>query len=123
LLIVVDHHRALACGLPSPLFVESHHPYKLIYWSPLMRALALFMAFNLFMLPQVLTAQSIVNLYEECDSQPPPIIEEEVLKHACSIHRSAVPGKRGDGLVVLMHQYEERMLDHPVKEVPHQPPR
>lgn len=54
--------------------------YRLIQWSPLMRVVALVMAFNVFMLPQVLTAQSIVNLYEECDSQPPPIIEEEVLK-------------------------------------------
>lgn len=103
--------------------MERVHPCKPVYWSPLMRVLALVMAFNLFMLPQVLTAQSIVNLYAECDQQPPPIIEEEVLKHACSIHRAPVTGECADGLVVLMHQYEERMMDHPLMDVPHQPPR
>ncbi len=80
------------------------------------------MAFNLFMLPQVLTAQSLFGVCEECGT-PPPIIEEEVLKHACTLHRVADADDLSDGPVVLMHQLEERMLDHPLLEVPHQPPR
>jgi hypothetical protein len=81
------------------------------------------MAFDLFMLPQVLTAQSLFDWCEECGPQPPPIIEEEVLKHACSIHHAVEADIPSDGLVVLMHQLEERMMDHPLVEVPHQPPR
>ena len=90
--------------------------------SLLMRGVALIMAFSLFAAPQILTAQSIVALYAECGSQPTPIIEEEVVKHACP-WRSDVSIAFPDDLTVLMHQYEERMLDHPVVEVPHQPPK
>lgn len=103
--------------------MERRRPHTIIRWSLGMRALSLIMAFNLFMLPQVVTSQSILNMYEECDSQPPPIIEEEVLKHACAIHRGTPPHAAAEGLVVLFHQYQDRMLDHPLLEVPHQPPR
>lgn len=96
---------------------------KLTKWSPLLRVLAVAMAFNLFLLPQVLTAQSIVGLFEECGSQPPSLIEEEALKHDCTLHRTLVPLDPQVGSPVLMHQLEERLRAHPLVEVPHQPPR
>lgn len=88
-----------------------------------MRAAALTMAISLFAAPQIITTKSIISLYAECGSQAPPIIEEEEVRHACDwrcdVHTPAFP----DDLTVLMHQYEEGMLDHPVVEVPHQPPK
>jgi hypothetical protein len=87
-----------------------------------MRALSLIMAMQLFWLPQMVNAQKAVTLVEERGSQSPPIVEEEV-KHACNIHGHAFPAMPDRDLVAQFHQYEEMMLDHPLREVPHQPPR
>ncbi|MBK6832315.1 MAG: hypothetical protein IPG92_16975 [Flavobacteriales bacterium] len=89
----------------------------------LMRATSLMMAFALFVAPQILNSQSIVSLYAECGSQPVPIIEEEVLKHACEVRSEVCPLASEGHVKILLHQYEESMLDHPAMEVPHQPPK
>lgn len=93
-----------------------------VRWCLAMRMLSLLMAFQLFMLPQMVNSQRAVTMMEERGSQPPPIIEEEVLKHAISFRgmHSAVPAM---AQVAQFHQYAEMMLDHPLREVPHQPPR
>ena len=88
-----------------------------------MRVSAPIMACALFIAPQILTAQSIVSLYAECGSQPPPIIEEEVLKHACALRSDLRPPAACGDMKVRLQQYEESMLDHPALEVPHQPPK
>lgn len=92
-------------------------------WSAVMRIVSLVMACHLFMLPQVLTAQSLMDTMEQDVQQPPQLLEEEVLKHACSIHHAPFAPVNADASIELMHQYEERMLDHPLLEVPHQPPK
>lgn len=88
-----------------------------------MRVLSVVMAFYLFALPQMLTAQNVVAIFEECGSQPPPIIEEEVLKHAVDFRDHVHMPRPDRALVAQFHQYEDQMLDHPLLEVPHQPPR
>lgn len=88
-----------------------------------MRVISALMAIQLFMLPQMITAQSVVTILEERGAQPPSILEEEVLKHAVDF-REQVPVPRLErAMVAQFHQYEEAMLDHPLLEVPHQPPR
>ncbi len=92
-------------------------------WSVPMRVLSLVMSFYLFMLPQLLTAQNVVAIFQDCGAQQPTILEEEVLKHAVDFRDHVpVPGPE-HALVAQFHQYEEEMLDHPLLEVPHQPPR
>jgi hypothetical protein len=88
-----------------------------------MRILSLVMAFQLFALPQMLTARSVVAVFEDCGSQPPQILEEEVLKHACMLREDVRLMDVGAALTARFHQYEEAMRDHPLLEVPHQPPR
>lgn len=89
-----------------------------------MRILSLVMAFHLFMLPQILTAQSFLDpLEEDAVQQIPTLLEEEVLKHACAIHANVFAPENADRSTTLLHQYEERMREHPLLEVPHQPPR
>ena len=95
-----------------------------VRWSVGMRILSLVMAFHLFMLPQILTAQSFLDPVEEdAVQQIPPLLEEEVLKHACALHPCVFAPVNVDQGTTLLHQYEERMRDHPLLEVPHQPPR
>lgn len=92
-------------------------------WPVYMRVLSLFMAFHLCLLPQLLTTQSVVAIYEESGTQLPTILEEEVLKHAVDF-RDVVPmAVPESALIAQFHQYEEEMRDHPLMEVPHQPPR
>lgn len=88
-----------------------------------MRIVSLVMAFQLFALPQMLTAQSVVAIYEDSGSQTPPLLEEEVLKHACTIREEVCLLDVGAVLTAQFHQYEESMRAHPLLEVPHQPPR
>jgi hypothetical protein len=88
-----------------------------------MRIVSLVMAFHLFALPQMLTAQSVVAIFEDCGSQPPPMLEEEALKHACTLREELCLMDVGAMLTAHFHQYEESMRDHPLMEVPHQPPR
>ncbi len=92
-------------------------------WSVPMRVLSLAMSFYLFVLPQMLTAQNVVTIFEDCGSQPPPIIEEEVLKHAVEFRDQVRMWPLEPSRVAHFHQFEEEMLDHPVLEVPEQPPR
>jgi hypothetical protein len=87
-----------------------------------MRTVSLVMAFQLFALPQMLTAQSVVAIYEDSGSQPPPLLEEEVLKHACTIREEVCVMDMGAVLTAHFHQYEEAMRDHPLLDVPHLPP-
>lgn len=92
-------------------------------WPLMMRVISLVMAFQLFLLPQLANTQYSITVVEERSSQPPPIMEEEVAKHIVSFRHhtpSEVPERN---LVAQFHQYEEMMLDHPLREVPHQPPR
>ena len=85
--------------------------------------LALSMVLSVFMLPLGLTAQGFVAFDKECDPQTSTGFEEEALERVCSFHFTWSPPKAAVGPELLMHQYEEGMLDHPLKEVPHQPPR
>jgi len=87
-----------------------------------MRFCALFMALNLFMLPQLTTGKAIITVCEETGTTLPSLLEEEV-KHACDIRKEVRPMVHTDGEVVLLHQFEQRMLEHPLLEVPHQPPK
>jgi hypothetical protein len=96
---------------------------NLVRWPLAMRVLALVMAFNLFTLPQMLTAQSVLALYEECGSKSAPILEEEVLKHACQPRNEVRSLEFFSDATLQLHQYAEDMLDHPLLEVPHQPPK
>ena len=93
-------------------------------WCLLMRVFALVMAFQLFALPQMLTAQAVVAGLEDCGSQPSPINEEEGgFKQACPVREGLRMMDVSAVLTAQFHQYEEAMLDHPLLEVPHQPPR
>lgn len=91
-------------------------------WCLAMRVISLVMAFQLFVLPQMVNSQRAVAVMEERSPQPPPIIEEEVLKHAIRFSGmpSAMPAL---AQVTQFHQHTEMMLDHPLREVPHLPPR
>ena len=88
-----------------------------------MRVLSVVMALHLFMLPQMLTAQNVVAIFEDCGSQQPTVLEEEVLKHAVDFREQVHLSCTDRLLAPLFHQYEDAMLDHPLLEVPHQPPR
>lgn len=91
-------------------------------WSWTMRFCALFMALNLFMLPQLTTGKAIITVCEETGTSLPSLLEEEV-KHACDIRKDVRPVVHAVGEVILLHQFEQRMLEHPLMEVPHQPPK
>lgn len=88
-----------------------------------MRIMAVIMTFSLVTLPQLLTTQAMVQMFEERGSQPPPIIEEEVLKHACTLRNEPDTPVQEASVIEFLHQYEEKMLDHPLLDVPHQPPK
>ena len=92
-------------------------------WTPFMRSMAVLLALNLALLPLLSTANTTIALFEERGNEVPPVLEEEILKHACEIRigRSADTASRS--LLLLLHQYQDRMLDDPVLEVPHQPPK
>lgn len=94
-----------------------------LQWSMVMRVLSLVMAFQLLLLPQLANTQYAVTVLEERSSQPAPVLEEEVLKHAVNFRHHAYSEVPDRDLVAQFHQYEEMMLDHPLREVPHQPPR
>jgi len=81
------------------------------------------MALNLLMFPSTVSAQRIIDTQEECGSPPSPVSEEEVVKDICAFRTTSIPDDGSHSVLVLMHQYEERMLDHPLLEVPHQPPK
>jgi hypothetical protein len=99
------------------------HGIRQVRWPVLMRLVSMFMAFQLFMAPLVTTSQDVVSIYKEMGCKPPPIIEEEVVKHVVGQLSCAHPTAPDRILVAQFHQYEEMMLDHPLREVPHQPPR
>lgn len=88
-----------------------------------MRLVSLVMAFQMFLLPQLINTQMAITVVEERGAQPPPLSEEEVLKHAVSFRDQVYSAAPDRDLVAQFHQYEEMMLDHPLREVPHQPPR
>lgn len=88
-----------------------------------MRVLSLVLACQMFLLPQLINSQKAMAIVEERGAQPLPILEEEVLKHALSFRAPVHSGAPDRDLVAHFHQYEEMMLDHPLREVPHQPPR
>lgn len=81
------------------------------------------MAFQLFALPQMLTAQAVVAVFEDSGSQPPSINEEEGFKQVCPLRETLRAMDMGVALTAQFHQFEEAMLDHPLLEIPHQPPR
>lgn len=102
--------------------VQQRGPGRTV-WSMPMRVLSLVMSAYLFVLPQMLTSQYVVAIFEDCGSQPPPIIEEEVLKHAVPFEEHVRIPDPEPLMTARFLQFEEEMLDHPVLEVPDQPPR
>ncbi|MEO8068524.1 MAG: hypothetical protein ABI599_12585 [Flavobacteriales bacterium] len=100
---------------------EPHIP-ALRKWSLARRSLAVALALQLFLLPQLSTAQGILNIFDECGSTAAPILEEEVIKHACEIRIGIVPKNLSTTVQSFLHWYQDSMLDHPALEVPHQPP-
>jgi len=88
-----------------------------------MRICAIWMAMNLFMLPQLIMGRTISALCEETVTSLPGMSEEEVIKHACHFRKDVRPVVKAAGEEVLLHQFEQRMLEHPLLEVPHQPPK
>jgi hypothetical protein len=96
---------------------------SLRHWPLLMRALSVLLALQLFALPLMVNAQTTIDLFEECGSQVPPVIEEEVLKHACEVRIGQLPQDLSQRVWLLLSVYQDSMLDHPIMEVPHQPPK
>lgn len=92
-------------------------------WSLVRRLLAVALALQLFLLPQLSTAQGILNIFEECGNTAAPILEEEVIKHACAVRIGIVTENLSSSVQLFLHWYQDSMLDHPALEVPHQPPK
>lgn len=92
-------------------------------WTPFMRSMAVLLALNLALLPLLSTANTTIALFEERGNEVPPVLEEEILKHVCELRISRSSATTSRAVSLQLHQYQDLMLDHPVMEVPHQPPK
>ncbi len=93
------------------------------HWSLIQRLVAVLLAAHLFIVPQLTNDLGVFAALEECGNTMPPILEEEVLKHACEVRFGTLPEDLSTTVQVFLHWYQDSMLDHPALEVPHQPPK
>lgn len=92
-------------------------------WSLRWRCVAVLLALQVFLAPQMASAQGILAIFEECGTTTPPVLEEEVLKLACEVRIGMLPKDLSTTVQLFLHWYQDSMLDHPALEVPHQPPK
>lgn len=98
-------------------------PVSVRRWSLLWRCVAMLLTLQIFLAPQMANAQGILAIFEECGTAVPPVLEEEVLKHACEVRIGMLPENLSTTVQLFLHWYQDSMLDHPALEVPHQPPK
>ena len=99
-------------------------PTRSVHSGKALRALALVLSVWLWALPQVMYSKMIVDLFMEQGTCPLPIIEEEEVKHAISVNRSASATSRSELKVPGLVQGEISVLPFSALqgEVPVPPP-
>lgn len=102
---------------------SSHSHTRALPFGWALRSLALVFALWLFIVPQVMSTSTVIDLCEEAGSTPLPLIEEEEVKHASTPPPGGLKGTGLDGMHnIILPEGPDRPQQSLHGEVPHLPP-